>query len=392
MGVETVIRRIEEMQFTRIRLENWRNFGKVDVPVDRRVFLVGANASGKSNLLDALRFLRDLVKTGGGFQSAIESRGGVSKIRNLAARKITQITLDVDLGEGRHRLWRYRLVFNQDNNRRPVLKEEKAWDSCDKLVLCRPDEDDKRDDVRLRQTQLEQVFANEKFRDIADFFRSISYSHIVPQLVRDPDRNTGQTNDPFGSDFLEQIAIADKRNQGANLRRIQDVVRKVIQQLSDLELWRDERGSPHLRIKYEHWRPKGAWQNETDLSDGTLRLIGFLWALQEGRGPLLLEEPELSLHPALVRYLPQLMNEIQRVRRKALRQVILSTHSPELLMDEGIGAHEVLLIRPAMEGSEVILGADNSDIMNELQHGLAMSEIVMSRTQPSALEQLLLLG
>lgn len=380
------------MQFSRIRLENWRNFGKVDVPVDRRVFLVGANASGKSNFLDALRFLRDLVKTGGGFQSAVKGRGGVSKIRNLAARKNTLVTLEVELSDGEHQLWRYRLVFNQDNNRRPVLKEESAWNSCSELILSRPNKDDIRDDARLRQTQLEQVFANENFRDIADFFRSISYSHIVPQLVRDPDRNTGLINDPFGSDFLEQIAIADKRNRGAHLRRIQDVVRKVIQQLSDLELWRDERGAPHLRVKYEHWRPAGAWQNETDLSDGTLRLIGFLWALQEGRGPLLLEEPELSLHPALVRYLPQLMNGIQRARRKALRQVILSTHSPELLMDEGIGAHEVLLLRPGTEGSDVILGADNNDIINELHHGLPMSEIVMARTQPPALEQLLLQG
>ncbi len=379
------------MQFSRIRLENWRNFGKVDVPVSTRVFLVGANASGKSNFLDALRFLRDLVSTRGGFQSAVLDRGGVSKIRNLAARRITRITLDVELGDGERRLWRYRLVFNQDNISRPILSEEKVWGcSNDKLILTRPDQDDKRDAARLRQTQLEQIFANEEFRDVADFFRSIKYSHIVPQLVRDPDRNTGLTNDPFGSDFLEQIATMDKRNQGAHLRRIQEVMRKVIQQLSNLELWRDARGTPHLRVKYEHWRPSGAWQNETDLSDGTLRLIGFLWALQEGRGPLLLEEPELSLHPALVRYLPQLMYGIQRARRKALRQVILSTHSPELLMDEGIGVHEVLLLLPSPKGSNVIPGANRNDIIRELQLGLTMSEAVMTRTQPPALGQLML--
>ena len=218
------------MQFSRIRLENWRNFAEVNVPVKTRVFLVGANASGKSNFLDALRFLRDLVSTGGGFQKAVLDRGGVSKIRNLAARQKTHITLDVELGDGERRLWRYRLEFTQDNNRRPILSEEKVWDSNDKIVLDRPDEYDKRDSAP-GQTQLEQVFANKKFREIADFFRSIKYSHIVPQLVRDPDRNTGLTNDPFGSDFLEQIATADKRNQGAHLRRIQEVVRKVIQQL-----------------------------------------------------------------------------------------------------------------------------------------------------------------
>ena len=377
------------MQFSRIKLENWRNFGKVDVPVSTRVFLVGANASGKSNFLDALRFLRDLASTGGGFQKAVQSRGGVSKIRNLAARRKTDVTIEVEISEDGRRRWRYLIIFNQ-KGRRPVLREEKVWNEAGDLILQRPDEADDEDQARLSQTQLEQVFANREFREIANFFRSIKYSHIVPQLVRDPDRATDSTNDPFGSDFLEQIAAADKRNRGAHLRRIQEVMRKVIQQLSDLELWRDGRGTPHLRLKYKHWRPSGAWQNETDLSDGTLRLIGFLWALQEGRGPLLLEEPELSLHPALVRYLPQLMHGIQRARRKALRQVILSTHSPDLLMGDGISAKEVLLLLPSPKGSTLELGANRTDIMRELELDLPMDEIIMTRTKPPALEQLLL--
>ncbi len=377
------------MQFSRIKLENWRNFGEVDVAVATRVFLVGANASGKSNFLDALRFLRDLASTGGGFQKAVQSRGGVSKIRNLAARRKTDVTIEVEISEDDRRRWRYLIIFNQ-KGRRPVLREEKVWNEAGDLILQRPDEEDDEDPARLSQTQLEQVFANREFREIADFFRSIKYSHIVPQLVRDPDRATDSTNDPFGSDFLEQIAAADKRNRGAHLRRIQEVMRKVIQQLSDLELWRDGRGTPHLRLKYKHWRPSGAWQNETDLSDGTLRLIGFLWALQEGRGPLLLEEPELSLHPALVRYLPQLMHGIQRARRKALRQVILSTHSPDLLMGDGIIAKEVLLLLPSPKGSTLELGANRTDIMRELELDLPMDEIIMTRTKPPALEQLLL--
>ena len=47
--------------FRRLRLENWRNFTQVDVDLQRRVFLVGPNASGKSNLLDVFRFLNDIV-------------------------------------------------------------------------------------------------------------------------------------------------------------------------------------------------------------------------------------------------------------------------------------------------------------------------------------------
>jgi predicted ATPase len=67
-------------------------------------------------------------------------------------------------------------------------------------------------------------------------------------------------------------------------------------------------------------------------SDGTLRLMGLLWAVLDGRGPLLLEEPELSLHPEVIRFIPQMF---ARIQRRTGRQIILSTHSADLLRDEG---------------------------------------------------------
>ncbi|MCK5108938.1 MAG: AAA family ATPase [Methanosarcinales archaeon] len=53
------------MIVSHITLKNWRNFQSVDVDMGNRVFLVGPNASGKSNFLDVFRFLRDITKPGG---------------------------------------------------------------------------------------------------------------------------------------------------------------------------------------------------------------------------------------------------------------------------------------------------------------------------------------
>jgi hypothetical protein len=58
----------------------------------------------------------------------------------------------------------------------------------------------------LTQTHLEQVNVNRQFRDLGALFASIRYLHVVPQLVREPDRSVGRANDPFGGDFLEQVA------------------------------------------------------------------------------------------------------------------------------------------------------------------------------------------
>ena len=75
------------MIVSRVILKNWRNFLSVDVEIGDRVFLIGPNASGKSNFLDVFRFLRDIVKPGGGLQKAIQDRQSLSKIRCLSAKK-----------------------------------------------------------------------------------------------------------------------------------------------------------------------------------------------------------------------------------------------------------------------------------------------------------------
>jgi predicted ATPase len=298
------------MRFTKIYLENWRNFTRVDVQLQQRMFLVGPNASGKSNLLDAFRFLHDLTRVGGGLEKAVSDRGGVSRLRSLAARRYPEIIIDISIENGDNVSWRYRIGIIQDNNSRPLLKEEKVWKSG-KLLLERPNQQDNNDRELLRQTHLEQINSNREFREIAEFFNTVSYYHIVPQLIRDPERSVGRKLDPYGGDFLEQIASVPRRTQESRLRRIQNALRVAVPQLQELTQYKDERGIPHLRAKYDHWRSKGAWQTEADFSDGTLRLMGLLWALLDGTGPLILEEPELSLHAEVVSRIPEMMASIQ---------------------------------------------------------------------------------
>jgi len=378
-------------RFTNIVLENWRNYAHVETALTRRVFLVGPNASGKSNFLDAFRFLRDIVSVGGGFQAAIQqtSRNGISKIRCLAARANSDVSIKACFGlEEEPALWEYEISFNQDSSRKPVLKKERVMHRGEE-ILKRPDSRDRKDPARLTQTYLEQVYANEQFREVADFFRSIQYLHIVPQLIREPDRSVGRNDDPFGGNFLEHIAGKPEKTRNSMLRRILTALRTAVPQLKELELWRDNRGIPHLRGNYEHWRPQGAWQTEEQFSDGTLRLMGLLWSLQEGTGPLLLEEPELSLHPDVVRYIPQMF---ARLQRRTGRQILISTHSSDLLKDKGIGLDEVLLLKPKKEGTSIQPASQIKDAVTLLEEGQSLDEIVIPHTRPADVEQLMLFG
>jgi len=379
----------KNFKICRLQLKNWKNFANADVAVQTRLFLVGPNASGKSNFLDVFRFLKDLASSGGGFQEAVRKRDGVSAIRCLAARRYPDVEIHIELQDSGGNLhWEYEVAFNQDKLRRPLLRRERVL-LDGKMILLRPNDEDNNDPTRLTQTYLEQVNVNRTFRDISTFFESIRYLHIVPQLVREPDRSVGRHNDPFGGDFLEQIAKAPERIRSTRLRRFKEALRIAVPQLQDIVLWRDARGTPHLRGKYEHWRPQGAWQTEEQFSDGTLRLMGLLWATMEGGGPLLLEEPELSLHPEVVRVLPQMFARVQRLTG---RQIFISTHSTDLLRDEGIGLDEVLLFVPEAEGTRVIPAGSQQDILSLLDGGLSLADVVIPKTRPDKIEQLTLFG
>ncbi len=379
------------MRFSKIYLENWRNFTRVDVQLQRRMFLIGANASGKSNLLDAFRFLRDLVRVGGGLEKAVADRGGVSRLRSLAARRYPEIVIDVQIEDNDEVAWRYRIGIVQDNNSRPLLKEERVWKSGI-LLLDRPDNRDNIDKELLRQTHLEQINSNRDFRGIAEFFETINYYHIVPQLIRDPERSVGRKYDPYGGDFLEQIASSPKRTQESRLRRIQNALRVAVPQLQELTQYKDDRGVPHLRAKYEHWRSQGAWQTEADFSDGTLGLMGLLWALLDGNGPLILEEPELSLHAEVASHIPAMMASIQKSQKKQARQILVSTHSHDLLQDPGIAPDEVLLLRTTRDGTKVEVSKDILEIKQLLDAGLSIAEAAMPLTRPPMAAQLSFFG
>lgn len=371
-------------------LKNWRNFSSVEAKMGDRVFIVGPNASGKSNLLDALRFLRDVAKPGGGLQKAVLDRGGISKIRCLAARRYPDIEIHIDLSDSADSppAWSYGIGIRQEARgyRNILLTYERVWKDG-KLVLQRPDAEDRKDELRLTQTHLEQISANAKFRDIARFLESVLYLHLVPQLVRHPEAFTGPgiPGDPFGRSFLELVARTSEKVRKSRLKKIESALQVAVPQLKQLAYVTDEVGIPHLEAIYEHWRPHGAKQREDQFSDGTLRLLGLFWSLLEGEAPLLLEEPELSLNSGIVRKLAQLIYRIQRQKR---RQVIISTHSEHLLSDKGIGGEEVLLLTPDIEGTKVELASGVDEIRDLLLGGLSVADAALPRTVPVRLEQL----
>ena len=381
------------MIISHIILKNWRNFRSVEVDLRDRVFLVGPNASGKSNFLDALRFLRDIAKDGGGLQKAVRDRGGLSKIRCLYARRYPDVEIEVHLSENELQApaWKYGIGIKQrkGGQNEPILSYERVWKGEQQLI-DRPNDEDENDTLRLTQTYLEQINANAEFREIQKFIESILYLHLVPQLLRYPEAFSGPgiQGDPFGRNFLERVTKTPEKTRRSRLRKIEEALRIAVPQLKQLTDVKDEMGIPHLEAVYEHWRPGAGKQREDQFSDGTLRLIGLLWSLLESNSLLLLEEPELSLNAGITAKLPSLIYRLQKAKK---RQVMLSTHSADLLSDEGIGGEEVLLMTPTAEGTKVEIASSIQEISNLLDGGLTVADAALPRATPPQVDQLSLL-
>ena len=382
------------MRIRKVHLENWKNFLEVDIELGARAFFVGPNAAGKSNLLDAFRFMADIVKPGGGLQRAITSRGGMQKIRCLGARSST-IVLEFELVKaGGKPAWTYHLELRQERSglkrclvaTERVKREEQTAD-----VLIRPDAEDGEDDLRLTQTNLEQISSNGDFREIYYLFNSFRYLHIVPQVIKNPDifasARVSVEDDVFGLKFLEQVAKTNAGVRRSRFTKIERLLKIAVPQLGDLTDSIDEMGVPHLELRLENWRPNAGKQIESQLSDGTLRLIGILWTILDTKDLLMLEEPELSLHPGIVSRLAPLIYRVNKSKKEP-SQILISTHSPDLLSDRGIGANEIFILCPEKTRTLVKAAKDIKEVRVLLEQGLSPAEAVLPMSAPAMADQL----
>ena len=382
------------MYISRIKLYNRKNFWDCEVILAERCFVIGANATGKSNFLDVLRFLRDIVKQGGGLQFAVNVRGGLKKIRCLAARQRTEVCVEVDISENGKNdpKWKYSLELVNTGggiqNVTALVNREEVYNYYTKEKILLRDNSFKDDDAETKKyTHLEQPTANAKFREIKDVFQTTEYLNVIPQFVRDADSimlSSGM-EDYYGRNFMRRLALLNEKTRNKYLKIINEVLLTAVPQLENLSFVKDEKGVPHVEAKYHHWRARGSKQNEQMFSDGTIRLIGFLFAMLDGNGIILLEEPETNLHTAIVAAIPEFVAKVQRNKK---RQVIITTHSYEILSNKGIRAEELVILRPSPEGTIAENALDDKAVSAMLEAGLSAADAAMAETRADNIDDI----
>ena len=186
---------------------------------------------------------------------------------------------------------------------------------------------------------------------------------VKERQVKDTDK---KELDIYGRNFIERIGRTSMKVREKYLNQISSSMKGAIWHFESLMLEQDKNSWVfHLVARFKNWRDSSAKHNEFFLSDWTIRLIWILWTLLEKKdGILLIDEPEVSLHTAIIRALPRIIAEIQL---KSNIQVIVTTHSYEFISkDAWIESNNIFIVAPDEKGESSVIWLDKRNDAKEL--------------------------
>lgn len=321
---------------TRVALKNYKSVAACDVHLGPLTVLVGPNGSGKSNFVDSLRFVGDALTTT--LDHALRDRGGVNEVRRRSGGHPTQFGVRVELllPTGDRATYAFEIAARQKGAF--AVKQERllVTSSGGSLGFERSEDDvtwigdmSASPAIVGDRLLLVSVSGLPQLRPAYDALTGVGTYSLNPDVIRAPQQaDAGEILARDGGNLASVVARLDpgsKRRVEQYLSVIvpgvESVDRKAIGPMETLE-YRQEVGG-----QSNSWRFPAL-----NMSDGTLRATGILVALfQSAPGLVAIEEPEIALHPAAAEALYDALSEASTTR-----QVLITSHSPELLDNEGV--------------------------------------------------------
>ena len=340
---------------TRVALENYKSIARCDVSLGALTFLVGANGSGKSNFLDALRFVADSLRNA--LDHAIRERGGIGELRLHTSGHPAPIgiRLEFTLPTGQNGIYAFRIGGHSISGY--VVQREFCWiDSPDGLLPSAHYLVERGEVIKTSLTvapaasseRLYLVNASglPEFRLLYESLSTLGFYNLSPNQIREiQPLDVGEVLSRDGSNIASVLGkIADHSPKVKShieeylskvMPGIQSIASKAMGFRETLEFQQEVAGSNTPRNFLA-----------ASMSDGTLRAVGILVALfqastEQGiRVPLVaIEEPEAALHPAAAGVLLDAL-----VEASVSRQILVTSHSPELLDDQRIPEDSILAV------------------------------------------------
>lgn len=379
----------------RIELYNWKSFKKSTLYIDQMSFIIGANASGKSNALDALDFLQRLAGGANISDSVKDTRGGYDW---LIMKEETEASLRVVVKENDmeyrydltlHRLDKSIIIYKEGLYRKFARNPERAlfetdWISQTGVLATRfytaKRGNPKRIDLYANSSILSQAENLNVVKDVKigaamvlKNLRSIFILNPLPNKMRSYVPLSAEL-DADGGNVAGVIAGMDDVEKKNLENTIGDYLHKLPER--DVErVWAEKVGrfgADAMLYCEEKWtNEKTQILDARGMSDGTLRFISIILALlTRPEGSLLVvEEIDNGLHPSRSEELVNMLHELGTRRHI---DVLCTTHNPVLIDQLGneMVPYISVIKRSLEDGSSCIrLLEENDNLLEILAEG-----------------------
>jgi predicted ATPase len=308
-----------------ITIKGFKSIASVEKLLLRPInLIIGANGSGKSNFIGAFSFLHTIRE--GRLNDYVRKAGGAEQLLHFGSKATAEIQFHISFSDG---FFQYEFALKPTTDDSLFLSTEGAW------------EKNGQEPGKIYPRALTWV------RTRLDRWRLY---HVPDTSATSPLRKTAQLNDnaflrPDGANlpaFLYRLLKRHPDEYGL----IRGTIQQVAPFFDDFQLYPDPLNEEAIRLAWKH-KNSDQYFSASSLSDGTLRFIAlatlFLQPVKYRPSVILVDEPELGLHPQAIALLAALIRQAS-----TQTQVIVSTQS-SLLIDHF--QPEDVLVADRVQGS-----------------------------------------
>ena len=307
----------------KLTIKNFKSIREQTLELGRLNVFIGANGAGKSNLIQVFRFLREIAQQNLGNYSLTK---GIDALLHFGRKNSRFMEFYVEFGEGDlSNAYRVHLMPADDGTL--VVSQETVY-FHDRSKW--PSPKDEYINLGSKESVLGTVkigIASYVKRDL-DTYRTYHFHDTSDSAAV---KDSGDLNDNRSlraqAENLAAFLYWMQQKQPDHFANVQDTIRQIAPFFEEFRLAPLTLNENKIRLE---WKEKGsdAYFNAASLSDGTLRFMCLATLLLQPQLPalVLLDEPELGLHPAAVTLLADLLSSAA-----TRTQVIVATQSVTLV-------------------------------------------------------------
>lgn len=347
----------------KVIIKRFRSFPSAALEMGNPVFVVGRNGSGKSNLASVFSFVAEAMASP--LQAVFDSEGGIAAVRNRSSVKSAppNMGLAFEFGSfngidgGRFAFeikalpnYGFRIVREQCLVR---MKRGKHW-WFDRGETWSTNAEGLTPALEPTALALPLVGGDERFAPVFKLLGAMRVYSIEPARLREmqhPDSGVALRSD--GSNAASVLQELTMRGADAAMTRqeIYDFLEAIVPETKSVK---PKKHGNKLSMSFlQEWGDdKKLTFDAFSMSDGTLRSLGLILAVFQKPSPsvLVIEEPEATIHPGA---LGAMLDLIRRASKTM--QVLVTTHSPELLDAKWITDENLRIVSWQQGASHVLL-------------------------------------